>query len=161
MALAPNASYCLIAPGADMSTDMSGAGVKPEMGKSPGWDCSQHSRTPTQRYTVITRFIDPISLDLVETNKKLHHRKPQTAFPASIVPQRSSAFRLSPACYCFTRCLLTSPASRRAHAAYSPITTSLQSACGNWPGLGLAAPVCHGPAKPCHREQPSSVSAAT
>lgn len=96
-----------LALGADTSRDVSSTGIKPEMGTSPGWDCSQHSRTPTQKYAAITLFIDPTSLHLVETNKKPHHRKPQTAFPASILPERRAVLRLPPACYCFTRCLLT------------------------------------------------------
>lgn len=123
-----------------MSRDMSGAGVKPEIGNSPGWDCSQHSRTPTQRYTVITGFIDPVSLDLVETNKKPHHRKPQTAFSASVVPKRSSVFRLPPACYCFIRCLLTPPASLRATLLIAPLPPVCNLCAGTAPSLALQLP---------------------
>lgn len=140
-----------LALGADTSRDVSGAGIKPEMGTSPGWDRSQHSRTPTQKYAAITLFFDPASLHLVETNKKPHHRKPQTAFPASTLPKRRSVLRLPPACYCFTRCLLT-PCLSQGTRCSEPITISLQSACRNRPRLlsAMALPpraafqcVCH------------------
>lgn len=119
MALAPNASYCLTAPGAAQSRDVSGAGVKPEIGKSPGWDCIQHTGTPRQRYTVITCFFPRFS----RNKQKASSSKTPDCLSSKYRTQKEPCVQASPQQF-YSR-----PADPLPLSGPMPLTAPLPSVC--------------------------------